>query len=253
MPWQKYYAAKGSNLPPLELLSELAPWFPKTMILADYEDEPAHPVENGRMVAEALGAEFHSVNTRAEREAQWPGIVAEFVERVKEEFVGDETGYAGKVVKSVVSGEASVSGKSVSKTDSKTESKKYLRRLLSLSSIPKEGDAYDDASKKLLLTEAQLRTSSQLCVGDYGATPTLEQQCLSLTVSESRVYEEERASRIQKEMAASAEMQVTGKQSGSESSVSESTPIPVPAFNPFYLRTGLDVDECEESGLGVVR
>ena len=72
-------------------------------------------------------------------------------------------------------------------------------------------------------------------------------------MSESRVYEEERASRIQKEMAASAEMQVTGKQSGSESSVSESTPIPVPAFDPFYLRTGLDVDECEESGLGLVR
>ena len=88
-------------------------------------------------------------------------------------------------------------------------------------------DAYDDANEGLVLNEDQLRASSRLCVGDVAATPTLESRCGSLTAEESEAWEAERAAR-------------------SDSAAAT-------AFSPFYLRTGLGVDECEESDLGDVR
>jgi hypothetical protein len=94
-------------------------------------------------------------------------------------------------------------------------------------------DAYDDASERLVLNEDQLRASSRLCVGDVAATPTLESRCGSLTAEESEAWEADRAER--------------------SDSATGAPPPPARAFSPFYLRTGLGVDECEESDLGDVR
>ena len=69
-------------------------------------------------------------------------------------------------------------------------------------------DAYDAASSALTLTRSELQRSSRLCEGNPNATPRLVERCLSYLPSEGG--EEE-------------------------------------AFSPFYARTGLDVEECEES------
>ena len=69
VPFAKYVAAKKSDLPSLATLNALAPWFPPTLVLADYADEPAHPVANGRAVAEALGALRRREHARGARGA----------------------------------------------------------------------------------------------------------------------------------------------------------------------------------------
>ena len=219
VPFAKYVAAKKSDLPSLATLAALAPWFPPTLVLADYADEPAHPVANGRAVAEALGARFGVVNTREEREARWPGEVATFIRGV----------YATETQKERKAG------------DGVRDGRKQTRSLL---------DAYDDASERLVLTEDQLRASSRLCVGDVAATPTLESRCGSLTAEESEAWEAERAARS--DSAAATAGDAAASADGGDSAAG-APPPPARAFSPFYLRTGLGVDECEESDLGDVR
>ena len=234
VPFAKYLAAKKSDLPSLETLRDLKPWFPPTIVLADYADEPAHPVENGRLVAEALGARFGVVDTREEREARWPGEVAAFVRDVYEAETGER---------------ASLSSPSSLSSPARGKNKRARRgwiergkaRVRSRSLL----DTYDDAAESLALTEDQLRASSRLCVGDARATPTLESRCESLTAREREVWEEERAAREAFEAATEAAA------NEGDSATDEKAPPPPPrAFSPFYLRTGLDVDECEESNLG---
>ena len=200
VPFAKYVAAKKSDLPSLATLNALAPWFPPTLVLADYADEPAHPVANGRAVAEALGARFGVVNTREEREARWPGEVATFIRGVyatetkneqKEGDDGDDVASNG--VQSRVGSRATKSksfeaprGGSRGTPNGARDGRKQTRSLL---------DAYDDANEGLVLNEDQLRASSRLCVGDVAATPTLESRCGSLTAEESEAWEAERAAR----------------------------------------------------------
>ena len=234
VPFAKYLAAKKSDLPSLDTLRELKEWFPPTLVLADYADEPAHPVENGRLVAEALGARFGVVDTREEREARWPGEVAAFVRDVYEAETGER---------------ASLSSPSSLSSPARGKNKRARRgwiergkaRVRSRSLL----DTYDDAAESLALTEDQIRASSRLCVGDARATPTLESRCESLTAREREVWEEERAAREAFEAATEAAA------NEGDSATDEKAPPPPPrAFSPFYLRTGLDVDECEESDLG---
>ena len=226
VPFAKYVAAKKSDLPSLATLAALAPWFPPTLVLADYADEPAHPVANGRAVAEALGARFGVVNTREEREARWPGEVATFIRGVyatetqNEQKEGDDARVGSRATKSF----EAPRGGSRGTPNGVRDGRKQTRSLL---------DAYDDASERLVLNEDQLRASSRLCVGDVAATPTLESRCGSLTAEESEAWEADRAER--------------------SDSATGAPPPPARAFSPFYLRTGLGVDECEESDLGDVR
>ena len=224
VPFAKYLAAKASDLPSTDVLRALKPWFPPALVLADYADEPAHPVENGRLVAEALGARFEVVNTHEEREARWPRAVATFIKEAHEAENGEEAEASEE--------EASLARRSKSK-------RLFARRRRLL-------DAYYDASDSLVLTEDQLRASSQLCVGDYAATPALESRCGSLTAEESEAWEAERAAREAFEEATEAAA------NGGDASA-DAPPPPPRAFSPFYLRTGLSVEECEESDLGNVR
>ena len=223
VPFAKYLAAKASDLPSTDALQALRPWFPQTLVLADYADEPAHPVENGRLVAEALGARFEVVNTREEREARWPGAVATFIKEVHDADTGEEALPASDE-------EASVARRS-------TRKRVFARRRRLL-------DAYDDASASLVLTENQLRASSQLCVGDHVATPALESRCESLTAEESEAWEAEKAAREAFEEAT---------EGGVTTGDAFADAPPPRALSPFYLRTGLSVEECDESDLGNVR
>ena len=223
VPFAKYLAAKASDLPSTDALRALRPWFPQTLVLADYADEPAHPVENGRLVAEALGARFEVVNTREEREARWPGAVATFIKEVHDADTGEEALPASDE-------EASVARRS-------TRKRVFARRRRLL-------DAYDDASASLVLTENQLRASSQLCVGDHVATPALESRCESLTAEESEAWEAEKAAREAFEEAT---------EGGVTTGDAFADAPPPRALSPFYLRTGLSVEECDESDLGNVR
>ena len=222
VPFAKYLAAKASDLPSTEILRALQPWFPQTLVLADYADEPAHPVENGRLVAEALGARFEVVNTREEREARWPRAVATFIKEVHDAETGEEA-------------EASDEEASVARRSTRKRVFARRRRLL---------DAYDDASASLVLTENQLRASSQLCVGDHVATPALESRCESLTAEESEAWEAEKAAREAFEEAT---------EGGVTTGDAFADAPPPRALSPFYLRTGLSVEECDESDLGNVR
>jgi pimeloyl-ACP methyl ester carboxylesterase len=222
VPFTKYLAAKASDLPSTEILRALQPWFPQTLVLADYADEPAHPVENGRLVAEALGARFEVVNTREEREARWPRAVATFIKEVHDAETGEEA-------------EASDEEASVARRSTRKRVFARRRRLL---------DAYDDASASLVLTENQLRASSQLCVGDHVATPALESRCESLTAEESEAWEAEKAAREAFEEAT---------EGGVTTGDAFADAPPPRALSPFYLRTGLSVEECDESDLGNVR
>ena len=233
VPFAKYVAAKKSDLPSLATLNALAPWFPPTLVLADYADEPAHPVANGRAVAEALGARFGVVNTREEREARWPGEVATFIRGV----------YATETQNEQKGGvhDARVGSRGVLNSATRDGGKQTRRSLL---------DAYDDASERLVLNEDQLRASSRLCVGDVAATPTLESRCGSLTAEESEAWEAGRAARSDS-AAATAGGDAASADGGD--SATGAPPPPARAFSPFYLRTGLGVDECEESDLGDVR
>ena len=223
VPFAKYLAAKASDLPSTDALRALRPWFPQTLVLADYADEPAHPVENGRLVAEALGARFEVVNTREEREARWPGAVATFIKEVHDADTGEEALPASDE-------EASVARRS-------TRKRVFARRRRLL-------DAYDDASASLVLTENQLRASSQLCVGDHVATPALESRCESLTAEESEAWEAEKAAREAFEEAT---------EGGVTTGDAFADAPPPRALSPCYLRTGLSVEECDESDLGNVR
>ena len=223
VPFAKYLAAKASDLPSTDALQALRPWFPQTLVLADYADEPAHPVENGRLVAEAIGARFEVVNTREEREARWPGAVATFIKEVHDADTGEEALPASDE-------EASVARRS-------TRKRVFARRRRLL-------DAYDDASASLVLTENQLRASSQLCVGDRVATPALESRCESLTAEESEAWEAEKAAREAFEEAT---------EGGVTTGDAFADAPPPRALSPFYLRTGLSVEECDESDLGNVR
>jgi pimeloyl-ACP methyl ester carboxylesterase len=222
VPFTKYLAAKASDLPSTDALRALQPWFPQTLVLADYADEPAHPVENGRLVAEALGARFEVVNTREEREARWPRAVATFIKEVHDAETGEEA-------------EASDEEASVARRSTRKRVFARRRRLL---------DAYDDASASLMLTENQLRASSQLCVGDHVATPALESRCESLTAEESEAWEAEKAAREAFEEAT---------EGGVTTGDAFADAPPPRALSPFYLRTGLSVEECDESDLGNVR
>ena len=256
VPFAKYVAAKKSDLPSLATLNALAPWFPPTLVLADYADEPAHPVANGRAVAEALGARFGVVNTREEREARWPGEVATFIRGVyatetqNEQKEGDDGDVASNSngVQSRVGSRATKSksfetprGGSRGTPNGVRDGGKQTRSLL---------DAYDDANEGLVLNEDQLRASSRLCVGDVAATPTLESRCGSLTAEESEAWEAERAARS--DSAAATAGDAAASADGGDSAAG-APPPPARAFSPFYLRTGLGVDECEESDLGDVR
>lgn len=223
VPFAKYLAAKASDLPSTDALRALRVWFPQTLVLADYADEPAHPVENGRLVAEALGARFEVVNTREEREARWPGAVATFIKEVHDADTGEEALPASDE-------EASVARRS-------TRKRVFARRRRLL-------DAYDDASASLVLTENQLRASSQLCVGDHVATPALESRCESLTAEEREAWEAEKAAREAFEEAT---------EGGVTTGDAFADAPPPRALSPFYLRTGLSVEECDESDLGNVR
>ena len=234
VPFAKYVAAKKSDLPSLATLNALAPWFPPTLVLADYADEPAHPVANGRAVAEALGARFGVVNTREEREARWPGEVATFIRGV----------YATETQNERKEGfhDARVGSRGVPNGGTPNGRKQTRSRSLL--------DAYDDASERLVLNEDQLRASSRLCVGDVAATPTLESRCGSLTAEESEAWEAGRAARS--DSAAATAGDAAASADGGDSATG-APPPPARAFSPFYLRTGLGVDECEESDLGDVR
>jgi len=234
VPFAKYVAAKKSDLPSLATLAALAPWFPPTLVLADYADEPAHPVANGRAVAEALGARFGVVNTREEREARWPGEVATFIRGV----------YATETQNERKEGfhDARVGSRGVPNGGTPNGRKQTRSRSLL--------DAYDDASERLVLNEDQLRASSRLCVGDVAATPTLESRCGSLTAEESEAWEAGRAARS--DSAAATAGDAAASADGGDSATG-APPPPARAFSPFYLRTGLGVDECEESDLGDVR
>jgi pimeloyl-ACP methyl ester carboxylesterase len=223
VPFAKYLAAKASDLPSTDALRALRPWFPPALVLADYADEPAHPVENGRLVAEALGARFEVVNTREEREARWPRAAATFIKEVHDAETGEEALPASDE-------EASVARRS-------TRKRVFARRRRLL-------DAYDDASASLVLTENQLRASSQLCVGDHVATPALESRCESLTAEESEAWEAEKAAREAFEEAT---------EGGVTTGDAFADAPPPRALSPFYLRTGLSVEECDESDLGNVR
>jgi pimeloyl-ACP methyl ester carboxylesterase len=223
VPFAKYLAAKASDLPSTDALRALRDWFPPALVLADYADEPAHPVENGRLVAEALGARFEVVNTREEREARWPRAAATFIKEVHDAETGEEALPASDE-------EASVARRS-------TRKRVFARRRRLL-------DAYDDASASLVLTENQLRASSQLCVGDHVATPALESRCESLTAEESEAWEAEKAAREAFEEAT---------EGGVTTGDAFADAPPPRALSPFYLRTGLSVEECDESDLGNVR
>lgn len=254
VPFAKYVAAKGSDLPSLELLRSLAPWFPPTLVLGDYADEPAHPVENGRQVAHALGARFVAVSTRAERESSWPGLVAGFVQDVgKMERDGNTVTVEdgdGDTYGDATSGDETGDTDNGDGDTSSPASRKFRRRMRSspIASVPRTGDAYDTASTSLLLSEEQLRTSSQLCVGDFRATLVLEAQCASLTPGEASVWEAGREAREVRAAVFSAAGEVTDEhETHDEEGVV--TVVGGDAFSPFYLRTGLDVDECVASGL----
>ena len=79
IPFAKFVAAKHSNLPTPTRLARIAQAGIPAVVFGNRADEPAHPVENGRVVAQALGATFHEASTHEEALAEWPRVIADFV------------------------------------------------------------------------------------------------------------------------------------------------------------------------------
>ena len=214
VPFGAYVAAKHSDLPSLKEISEARGRFP-VLVLADRDAEPAHPVENGRAVAEALGAEFHVAANGAERRRTWPRLVADFVRKI-----------------------ADARGVGLSVETDKTD---------------KTGDCYDDADPSLLLTPEQLRRSSLMCVGMPEATPRLAQLCASRGKEEEE-GEEKKGEEEEKEKEGEEEEERKEEEENDEKENDDDHDDDHAAgedtFSDFYLRTGLREEECEEAGIG---
>ena len=193
------------DLPSMERLAAIEKAGIPTLVLANYEDEPAHPVENARVVAGRRG-ELHAVRTHEQRAAEWPKLVAAFIEKHarKSRPGGNPGGTPPRGFARRRSGNAD----DYEPTDHRAAEEERAAEGASTA----RSDAYDAASSALTLTRSELQRSSRLCEGNPNATPRLVERCLSYLPSEGG--EEE-------------------------------------AFSPFYARTGLDVEECEESGLAV--
>ena len=207
VPFAKYVGVKRSDLPSMERLAAIEKAGIPTLVLANYEDEPAHPVENARVVARATGGELHVVRTHEQRAAEWPKLVAAFIEKhARKSRPGGETPVEPHRAGSL--GRRSGNADDYEPTDYRAAEEERAAERASTA----RSDAYDAASSALTLTRSELQRSSRLCEGNPNATPRLVERCLSYLPSEGG--EEE-------------------------------------AFSPFYARTGLDVEECEESGLAV--
>jgi len=96
----KWLAARtpltGSDLPPDELLMKLRGKIP-VMVLGSVAAEPAHPVENARLIADLTGGEFHMANTTEEAKKTWPPLINAFVRKLAKN-AGMDVGKAKVVV-----------------------------------------------------------------------------------------------------------------------------------------------------------
>lgn len=110
IPFAKFVAAKHSNLPTPTRLARIAQAGIPAVVFGNHADEPAHPVENGRVVAQALGATFHEASTHEEALAKWPGVIADFVNGIARDegivlapgAADSTTGATGEIVAGVV-------------------------------------------------------------------------------------------------------------------------------------------------------
>ena len=110
IPFAKFVAAKHSNLPTPTRLARIAQAGIPAVVFGNHADEPAHPVENGRVVAQALGATFHEASTHEEALAKWPGVIADFVNGIaRDEGIvlapgayDSTTGASGEIVAGMV-------------------------------------------------------------------------------------------------------------------------------------------------------
>ena len=150
IPFAKFVAAKHSNLPTPERLRRIKDAGIQSIVFGNYADEPAHPVENGRAVANALGAQFHEASTHEEALAVWPGVIKEFVNGV------------------VASDGIVLSAAPGSVPDSTT-------------------DSFNNVVGGLVVTRDDLRATRRLCSGDPSTTPELVTACASYRRGESAV------------------------------------------------------------------
>ena len=147
IPFAKFVAAKHSNLPTPTRLARIAQAGIPAVVFGNRADEPAHPVENGRVVAQALGATFHEASTHEEALAEWPRVIADFVNGIARDegivlapgAADSTTGARGEIVAGMVA--------------------------------PRDW----------------LRASRQLCSGDPTTTPELVDACESYRSGESAV------------------------------------------------------------------
>ena len=150
IPFAKFVAAKHSNLPTPERLRRIKDAGIQSIVFGNYADEPAHPVENGRAVANALGARFHEASTHEEALAKWPGVIKDFVNGV------------------VASDGIVLSAAPGSVPDSTT-------------------DSFNNVVGGLIITRDDLRATRRLCSGDPSTTPELVTACASYRRGESAV------------------------------------------------------------------
>ena len=150
IPFAKFVAAKHSNLPTPERLRRIKDAGIQSIVFGNYADEPAHPVENGRAVANALGAQFHEASTHEEALAVWPGVIKDFVN--------------GVVASDGIVLSAAPGGVPDSTTDS-----------------------FNNVVGGLVVTRDDLRATRRLCSGDPSTTPELVTACASYRRGESAV------------------------------------------------------------------
>lgn len=154
----KLVAAKRSNSPSLEKIRACKGKLPPVMVLANAAAAPAHPVEHGRVVADALGAEFHVVETFEEAARKFPEYVADFVA-------------------SVAAGEGALNA-SVTDSEKERERKQDASEAKPASPAAAGGvNVFGDVADGLTLTPEELLSSSKMCTGDVDMFPEITEGC----------------------------------------------------------------------------
>ena len=139
----KLIGAKQSDCPSPHVIAELKGKIPPVLVLTNEEAEPAHPVENGKLVADLLGAEYNTVSTYDEAAKVWPGVIAKFVAKVA----------AGEGMKL----EPDPPGPHLKDDNDK--------------------NYFSDVAPGLTLSAKELRRSSTMCTGDWRTYPQMVEGC----------------------------------------------------------------------------
>ena len=173
----KYIAAKASNSPTLERLKTLKGKLPPVLVLANSAAHD-HPVKNGQAVADALDAEFYKVNDYGEAATTWPGLIADFVDRVAQKegvSIPVETVGTRKMTPSTTPTQTN-NTKSAAKV-AKVGQAAAAAATNKEDNDPTEEGVFADLADGLTLTRAEVYRSSRICIGHMASHPDIVESC----------------------------------------------------------------------------